>query len=102
MKGEMLDLPRRPTSLGAKTASRLGVGRGIEIKLLPITTAPTVDIGGEEVFWTSRELWVPDWKDSRQVLNSAQGLPLPQVSTQPPNHVQGKCYLEAGCIKTVG
>lgn len=62
MKGEMLDLPHRLTSLGAKTASRLGVGRGVEIKLLPITTAPTVDLGGEEVSWTSTELWVPDWK----------------------------------------
>ena len=91
-----------PGRLGAKTASRLGVGRGVEIKLLPITTAPTVDLGGEEVSWTSTGLWVPGWKYSSPVLNSARELPWPQVSTQPVNHVQGKCYLEVRCIKTVG
>lgn len=36
------------------------------------------------------------------VLNSAWELALPQVSTQPLNYVQEKCYLEVRCIKTVG
>ena len=35
VKGEMLDLPRRPASLGAKTASRLGVGRGVKSNCFP-------------------------------------------------------------------